>query len=54
MSHDMCWVMRLTIYFKFYYLSFCVALNSVQFYKMAPYVFLKTFLVTYMNQYHAE
>jgi hypothetical protein len=51
MSHDMSQVMRLTImmiypcYFIHLHLSFCVALNSVQYCKMAPYVFLKTFLV---------
>jgi hypothetical protein len=32
-------------YFIHLHLSFCAALNSVQYYKMAPYVFLKTFLV---------
>jgi hypothetical protein len=33
------------LYFIHLHLSCCVALNSVQYYKMAPYVFLKTFLV---------
>jgi hypothetical protein len=52
-ASDMCQVVRLTIYFKFYddipmlFHSLCVALNSVQYYKMAAsYVFWKLFLLS--------
>jgi hypothetical protein len=50
LSHDMCQVMTLTIYFQ-YDLSFCVALNTVQYYKMAPYVFWKL-LVSYAFSFY--
>jgi hypothetical protein len=41
------------LYFIHLHLSFCVALNSVQYYKMVPYVFFSTDVVSFATMHTA-